>query len=312
MKNTIIKITLNLCLILLATSVFANETETSQVVAQTSWMDWMYDNILFVFGGLIVFSAIFGIVRLNSQLLELQKMKLLQDHGIETMEKLDLMPKSSAWDRWIKKMTKVVPIEKEADVMLDHDYDGIRELDNILPPWWVSMFNISIVIGVLYFGYYHMTDYGHSSSEQWEIEMAEAKESVKAYLATQSDLVDETTAVVLTDAADIATGKSIYTTNCAVCHGAGGEGGVGPNFADEYWIHGGDIKNLFSTIKYGVPEKGMISWKSQLKASEMQKVASYILTLQGTNPPNPKAPEGDLWVPEVVEEAATEETQETE
>ena len=79
------------------------------------------------------------------------------------------------------------------------------------------------------------------------------------------------------------------------CHGQKGEGLVGPNFADEYWIHGGGIKNVFKVIKYGVPDKGMIAWQAQLKPADMQKVGSYILTLQGTNPPNPKAPQGTIW-----------------
>ncbi len=296
MKNKFIKTSLSLCLVLLATALFANDASAGQAVAQVSFMDWALENIVFILGGFIIFGAFLGVIRLNSQLLELQKIKLLEEHGIETMEKLNLT-EESFWSRFVKEQTKAVAIENEEDVMLDHEYDGIRELDNILPPWWVSLFNITIVIGVIYFAYYHMTDYGQSSAEEWETEMAEAKVAVKAYIDSQPDAIDENSVVLLEDPADLAAGKKIYTTNCTVCHGAAGEGGVGPNFGDRYWLHGGGIKNVFKTVKYGVPEKGMIAWKASLKASDMQKVASYLLTFEGTNPENGKEPEGELWEP---------------
>jgi cytochrome c oxidase cbb3-type subunit III len=104
--------------------------------------------------------------------------------------------------------------------------------------------------------------------------------------------VNENTVAALTDQQNLGVGKVIFLEKCAVCHGQKGEGGVGPNMTDDYWLHGGAIKNIFTTIKYGVPDKGMISWKEQLRPSEIQAVASYLLTLKGTNPPNPKAPQG--------------------
>lgn len=295
---------------MLVTSVFANEAAEQVASAPAaSWTDWVYNNLVFILGSIMIFGAVLGIVRLNNQLMELQKMKLLEEHGIDTMEKLNLTAGESFWDRLSRNWTKAVPIEKEEDVMLDHEYDGIRELDNILPPWWVSMFNISIVFGVLYFGYFHFTDYGYSSHQEWEWEVDAAKEEVKRYLATQTDMVDENTVTLLTDESDLAKGKKIYVDNCKVCHGEFGEGGVGPNFADKYWIHGGDIKDVFRTVKYGVPEKGMISWKAQLKAGDMQKVSSYLLTLQGQAIPDgvtAKEPQGDLYEPTTEEEAAPE------
>jgi cytochrome c oxidase cbb3-type subunit 3 len=108
-------------------------------------------------------------------------------------------------------------------------------------------------------------------------------------------LIDENSVELSLDAGDIASGKEIFITKCAACHGQQGEGGVGPNFADKYWIHGGDINSLFKTIKYGVPSKGMISWQSQLSPKEMQQVSSFIITLEGTNPPNQKEPQGELY-----------------
>lgn len=298
MKNILIKISLSLSLVLLATVLFANDASVGQAVTQASFMDWVFEHVVFIVGGLIVFGAFLGVIRLNNQLLDLQKIKLFEEHGIETMEKLNLTKKESFWGRWVKEQTKVVAIENEEDVMLDHEYDGIRELDNILPPWWVSLFNITIVIAVVYFGYYEVTGYGQTQAEEWETEMAEAKIAVKAYIDSQPNMIDENSVVLLEGEGDLAAGKEIYTTNCTVCHGDGGEGGVGPNFADEYWLHGGGIKNIFKTVKYGVPEKGMIAWKSSLKAADMQKVSSYILTFQGTDPENGKEAEGDLWEPE--------------
>ncbi|NND34679.1 MAG: c-type cytochrome [Saprospiraceae bacterium] len=204
----------------------------------------------------------------------------------------------SWWQKLYKQATNVVPVSREKEILLDHNYDGIKELDNNLPPWWLAMFYVSIVYGVFYMGYNHFSKYGMSSSEEYAQEMAQAEASVNAYLAGQANTVDENTVVALTDEEALSNGKFIYQLNCVVCHLESGAGLVGPNLTDEYWIHGGDIKDIFRTIKYGVPEKGMIAWGTQLRPLEMQNVASYILTLVGTNPPNPKAPEGEKYAPD--------------
>ena len=115
---------------------------------------------------------------------------------------------------------------------------------------------------------------------------------------SQANAVNENTVAALTDQKSLAFGQEIFISKCAACHGQKGEGTVGPNMTDEYWLHGGSIKNIFRTVYNGVPDKGMISWSNQLRPSEIQAVSSYILTLKGTNPPNPKAPQGDKYVPE--------------
>jgi cytochrome c oxidase cbb3-type subunit 3 len=178
---------------------------------------------------------------------------------------------------------------------LHGDHDGIRELDNRLPPWWINMFILTIIYGLGYMIYYHWGGGGLSQTQEYEQEVAVAKKEIALALAGKANAVDESNVVALTESGQLGEGELIYKGNCVACHGQKGEGGVGPNFTDEYWIHGGGIKNMFKTIKYGVPEKGMISWQAQLKPSDMQKVASYILTMQGTNPPNPKAPQGVIW-----------------
>lgn len=201
-------------------------------------------------------------------------------------------------DTILHKLTQAVDVEHEEDVLMHHEYDGIRELNNVLPPWWLWLFYGTIIWGVVYLVNVHILGVMPLQADEYEQEMAQAKEDVAAYLAQFSNLVDESNVTAVTDETTLASGESIYKQFCVACHGANGEGGVGPNMTDAYWIHGGGIKNVFKTIKYGVPQKGMISWQSQLKPSEMQAVASYILTMQGTDPPNQKEPQGEIWVEE--------------
>jgi cytochrome c oxidase cbb3-type subunit 3 len=204
------------------------------------------------------------------------------------------------WNTLDKKfLTKAVPLEKEADMLLDHDYDGIKELDNALPPWWKYGFYITIFIAVIYLLKYEMWHTGPNPTEEYTSEMTTAKEEVDAYLASMKNNVDEKT-VTMSDAAGIAAGQVTFAKTCVACHGAKGEGGVGPNLTDEYWLHGGNVADLFKTIKYGYPDKGMQSWQSTYSPIQMQELASYIKTLKGTNPPNAKSPQGDLFKDEVA------------
>ncbi len=201
----------------------------------------------------------------------------------------------------LKSLTGSMPVEREEEIMTDHVYDGIRELDNNLPPWWKYLFYATIVFSVVYLYYYHMGN-GKLQIEEYEQELFLAQ-AQKGTAAEEDDALNETN-VTMADSEGILSGEKIYVQNCAPCHGKIGEGGVGPNLTDEYWLNGGGIKNVFRVIKHGVPQKGMIPWKSQLSAKQMQDVASYIMTLEGTNPPNGKEPQGDKYVPEADEEAA--------
>ncbi|MBS7253156.1 cbb3-type cytochrome c oxidase N-terminal domain-containing protein [Flavobacterium branchiicola] len=205
--------------------------------------------------------------------------------------------KESTWYKdLMHKLTKTQPMEREGDLLMDHDYDGIKELDNNLPPWWVYLFYICIIFGVIYFAKYEMFG-GDDQEMELKKEMAQAKIDVDEYLKTAPDLMDEKTVVLLTDAPSLEAGKEIFTTNCAACHRADGGGQIGPNLTDDRWILGGGVKNLFHTITNGGRDgKGMIAWKGTLKPKEIQKVASYILSLQGSNPKDPKEAEGEVWV----------------
>lgn len=198
--------------------------------------------------------------------------------------------------RLYKKLLGSKPIEEEGEIILDHNYDGIRELDNKLPPWWLYGFYVTIIFGVIYLARYHIFQ-GADQATEFEQEMEDARLAIEEYRKTAKDLVDVNTVVLLTDEVDLNAGKVIYNTTCVACHKADGGGGIGPNLADEYWILGGGIKNVFNTISEGGRAgKGMVSWKSELKPSEMAQVASYLLTFQGTTPAEPKAPEGEIWV----------------
>ena len=193
------------------------------------------------------------------------------------------------------------PIEDEAEIILDHNYDGIKELDNNLPPWWIYGFYASIVFAAVYLLRYHVFS-GPTQIDELETELADARIAIETYKKTTKNLVDINTVTQLTEAADLSAGKTIFETNCVACHMADGGGGIGPNLTDPNWILGGDIKSIFKTVSEGGRSgKGMIAWKQQLKPLEMAQVSSYVLTFEGTTPANPKAPEGDVWVDENVE-----------
>lgn len=202
--------------------------------------------------------------------------------------------------KWLKETyTKLLgskPIEEEGEIVLDHNYDGIRELDNKLPPWWVYGFYATIIFALIYLARFHVFG-GLNQSEEYDIAVAQAKIDIEEYKRTAKNLVDINTVEFLSDADDLAAGKIIFQGNCVACHKASGGGGIGPNLTDDYWIQGGGIKNIFRTISEGGRSgKGMISWKSELRPAEIAQVASYILMLHGTNPEEPKEPEGEIWI----------------
>ena len=202
------------------------------------------------------------------------------------------------WSMLMAKLTRTVPLEQEQDVMLDHNYDGIRELDNHLPPWWTWLFRLSVVFAVVYLLVYHVFEAAPLQNEKYEMDVAEAAQAAQARQAAMvasGEAFDESTIEFSDDPAVLASGETIYNRQCAACHREDGGGGIGPNLADEYWIHGGSMANIYNTIKVGVLDKGMISWQSLLSPAQMRDVSSYIITLKGTNPENAKEKQGELY-----------------
>jgi cytochrome c oxidase cbb3-type subunit 3 len=191
------------------------------------------------------------------------------------------------------------PLEEEHKLDTGHSYDGIRELNNVTPPWFTTAFILSILFAGVYLYRYHVAKSAPLMVEEYEIAVAKANLEHEAYLKTQASNIDETNVAVLTGA-DLESGKKVFTTLCAACHKADGGGMVGPNLTDDYWIHGGSLQSIFKTVKYGVPDKGMISWKEQLTPQQMAQVSNYILTLRGTNPPDAKEKQGELYVPDAA------------
>lgn len=196
--------------------------------------------------------------------------------------------------RIIKSLTKANEIGREEDVMTDHDYDGIKELDNVLPPWWVYGFYITIIISIYYTIQVFVNPEEYSQEKEYVAEVEQAKKEIEAYKKEHPELF-KADVKLFTDSENIEAGKMVFTSNCVVCHMADGGGGIGPNLTDDRWILGGGIENIYHTISEGGRSgKGMISWKPVLNFLQMQQVASYVITLQGTEVANPKAPEGDI------------------
>lgn len=228
-------------------------------------------------------------------------------------ENPELANEPSWWDSFKErfvtgKMDEVGGKAEQEKLMTDHSYDGITELDNFMPPWLQWVFICTIGFGILYFINYSVLGYGKTGIEEYQEELRIEAIAAEARKANMAASIDETNVTVDDSGASLAAGKSIFEANCAACHAQDGGGGVGPNLTDDYWLHGGDIKDVFTVIKYGVISKGMVPWEDQLAPQEIQEVASYILSLKGTTPANPKDPQGELYSPAGAAPVETEPT----
>lgn len=292
-----LKIYSTLVISFVATSVWAAVGEE----AEESTLNWAIENIVMIMGSAVVVSALYLMWTATKTIWRAQTASQFESQGLSHEAAVAKAKKENFYSYIYQQLDGGVSLEKEIDVLLNHDYDGIQELDNNLPPWWVGMFYSTIVFAFLYLGIYHFSDIGKSQIEEYEQEVIEADRAIAAYNAAQKA---EKTAVLTADNVTIlsatdrlAAGQANFKTYCAACHGMLGEGieNLGQNLTDEYWIHGGGIKNIFKTISDGVPGKPMVAWKEALSADEIQELASYIMTLKGTNPPNARPPEGELY-----------------
>lgn len=203
--------------------------------------------------------------------------------------------KFAAWSKWWDKVNNSVEIENEKDVQLDHDYDGIKELDNALPPWWVYGFYLTIIFAGIYTWRYHISETAPLQVEELNIAIAKAEIQQAEYNRLNANNVDENSIEYKADAGMIASGKALFEKKCVACHADGGKGNTGPNLTDNYWKHGGTIKDIFRTITHGVPNMGMIAWKDQLSAKEIAELSNYVRSLRGTNVEGGKEPEGQFF-----------------
>ena len=205
----------------------------------------------------------------------------------------------SGWKRFMKSMTKAHDLGTEEDIMLEHDYDGIKELDNVLPPWWLYGFYITIAISIFYIFQVLYNSEEYSQAKEYETAVAEGKAEVEAYKAANPQLFDDSNIVALTDDDSIAKGKELFSAKtCTACHLIDLGGSIGPNLTDNHWVLGGGVKNIYNTIsKGGRPGKGMIAWESTISRDERILLASYIISMQGSSPATPKAAEGDIIWP---------------
>ncbi len=198
------------------------------------------------------------------------------------------------WKLLFQKMNQTVSLEEEHALDLHHDYDGIRELDNKVPSWWRYAFYASMVFGAIYL--YRMFVSETLPDQLRELQAANQVAAIQkeAYLKNAANNIDENN-VTLLDAAGVAEGATLFSKNCQACHGDKGQGGVGPNLTDDYWLHNGSLQDIFKSIKYGWQEKGMKAWKDDFSPVQIAQLSSYIKSLHGTNPAGAKEPQGTLY-----------------
>jgi cytochrome c oxidase cbb3-type subunit 3 len=214
-------------------------------------------------------------------------------------EKIKPAKEESRLAEWWEKMdakffTKAVSVEKEADILLDHNYDGIKELDNALPPWWKYGFYITIGIAFIYMLNFHVLGFGKNPTEEYNAEMENARIKKEIYDANNKDKIDENN-VPMADAGGLITGQRLFETNCVACHLKDGGGSVGPNLTDNYWLHKGSLNDIYNTIKNGYPDKGMQSWSSQFTPKEISFLTGYVKSMVGTKPAVAKAQQGEFY-----------------
>lgn len=286
------KISLTLSILFLSVSIFANAEEPVTPNFPDPSIGLSITELLII--ALLLFV---GLLVLVSNML-FKAFKVMYNDKLnlnKTTDKSEVtaevqQPKIGLWE----KLLSLKPMEEEKNLEIPHVYDGIKELNNPIPTWFNVLFYGSLIFAVGYYYYYHIGEYGPRQDTEYEIEMAKAELDKRKFLAQSTGSYDENS--VKLDASLIANGKNVYDANCVACHGDQGQGGaVGPNLVDEYWLHGGSINDIFKTIKYGVPEKGMVSWEKNLSAKNISEVTNYIMSLSGTKPANAKAPQGELY-----------------
>jgi cytochrome c oxidase cbb3-type subunit III len=237
----------------------------------------------------IIIMMLMSVNSLLKQHIANEKAKSGKALSFEEIEEIEMTKQT-----FLEKLLQLKPLSTEKDKMMHHSYDGITELNNPTPPWFMGLFYITILFGIFYMVIYHFSGTFPLQEEELKNEITLAEKQREEYLKNAAGAINETNAVFVTSAKDLEDGKQLYVKYCVSCHGAEGQGGVGPNFADNYWIHGNKPADLFKVVSDGVPSKGMVSWKKQLNGLQIQNVISFIQTFKGTTPENAKEPQGEL------------------
>ena len=252
--------------------------------------------ILYIMGALLIIVAL---IVVGVALYMLKVLRLMADQAaVDKLNRTGIAPtvEPGLWQKFMQWATGLLPVEKEQTIMLDHNYDGIKELDNHLPPWWKWLLYGSMIWSVFYMFAYHVSGSLPLSIQEYEQEVASANKQIQnLQAANPQKKIDETTVVFTTDAVALKDGEDTFKSICASCHRVDGGGDIGPNLTDAYWKHGGSIQDVFKVVTNGVPNTNMVAWGASMSPEKIQNVSSYLLTLQGTNPPNAKAAEGELY-----------------
>ncbi|MBI5856327.1 MAG: c-type cytochrome [Sphingobacteriales bacterium] len=303
-NKTVVQVTMLIFLLLISGSpLFAQDTGNNGNSAAKT-IGGMQSSTFYIMATVIFLEllVIIGLL-LNIRVLLKQEKEKLSPEMVEEIK----IAKSSRLTWW-DKFNKLRPVTQESELDLGHDYDGIRELNNRLPPWWLYGFYFTILFAAVYLWRYHVSHTAPLSGEEYTRSVESAQLKVQEYLKKKGENINENTVVLLTDKADLDAGKELFTNGaCAGCHGKDGSGmvmgqpGVGPNLTDDYWINGGSIKSVFTTIKYGGrPNKGMQAWENTYSAKQIAQLASYVKSLIGTNPAVHKTADGELYKEETT------------
>ncbi|SDF80026.1 cytochrome c oxidase cbb3-type subunit 3 [Pedobacter terrae] len=295
------KIKLLLFSLFLSVVTYAAEEKTAEAIAPSqAGLGLSQTEIL------IILLLLFALVLLFVSLTLLNAFKVMYQEQLNpTKYNGPVKEEALDYDSWLKqknvkpsiwtKLLGLKPIEEEKNLVIDHAYDGIKELNNPVPAWFNFLFFGTMIFAACYLFYYHIGGYGDLQDKEYENEMAKAKTEKAAFLEKSANIIDENSVKLDNTPTVLEEGKTIFNANCVVCHGDKGQGVIGPNLTDDYWLHGGGINNVFKTIKYGVPEKGMISWEKNLNPKQISAVANFILSLNGSNPAGAKAPQGEKY-----------------
>ncbi|MDH5827676.1 cbb3-type cytochrome c oxidase N-terminal domain-containing protein [Sphingobacterium faecium] len=262
-------------------------TTISNVETWTLGSGSVYQDILIIVFVVTMIVLLISALTVNKAMRSILRMTM--PHILEEEKSVKIRRKESRKSFW-NNLLGLRPISEEKDLMIDHEYDGITELDNPIPIWFNALFYSSMAFAVVYLLIYHVFSWGMNQDQEYVQEMGKAEIARQEYLAQAANLVDESN--VIYDASQVAAGSAIFQANCVACHGGAGEGSIGPNLVDRYWLHGGEVKDIFKTVKYGIPDKGMVPWEQTLTPAQIAEVSSYIISIRDTKPANPKEPQG--------------------